>query len=572
MANKQDNRAGGDIVPPLPKVNSLQALMRLRPKRGNEWCTFAFVLNRDIIKSDGSLDELHAVVFPLGAFDDQLKAEEHAKNIISLTGHPGVISAKYGSPVPLTTKFDPSTVTEVPVDMKGRIIELESSQYKRERDEYEKRVKQERDIMKEAEEETNPDSIEHFKRQCYLAIKNRANFQVHSREADTAWQNYKKREMAVRDHFARHPEHEKDWLPYLKEKLTERGELDLYYGMESAYKEIRDELLGLIDVDDDLSPSSNEPVNISQQSPISTSQQSTLELSQTSTPPETPTSNSSESSTFTPKQSSTSTSSESSTSTLSESSTSTLSESSTSTPKESSTSTQKESSTSTSSETTTSTSSETTTSTTKEFQQLNSRVRIKDNILCECPGGVCLGLKQEECTDDICMYECSGGVCKVTETNKLSADGSENSDSSIRRNNNDSDDIMNNEAEADDIIGPEAVTSNSISKVKFTTENDSTSKLEPIIDEDDSDDVISKTKIIEDDDDLIPADAITDEKESKPSIIENSGYIEESSSDDENLSKPSNPTVNNKNSNINTNNKNGTTSTNKRGKRRSGRR
>lgn len=245
--SRNDNRAASDTMPPPPRVNSLQAIMRLRPKRGSEWCTFAFVLNRDMIRSDGTLDDLHAMVFPLGAFDDEAKASEHAKNVISITGHPGVIAARYGAAVPLTSKFDPNIVSEVAIDPKGRLIELESAQYKHEREEYERRAKQERDMMKEAEDETDPDNIEHFKRQCFVAIKNRSAFQVHSKEAATAWENYKKREMAVREHFARHPEHEKEWLPYLKEKLTERGELNLYFGIEAAYKELRDELLGLID-------------------------------------------------------------------------------------------------------------------------------------------------------------------------------------------------------------------------------------------------------------------------------------------------------------------------------------
>lgn len=253
MTSRKDDRAGGDTIPPLPKVNSLQALMRLRPKRGCEWCTFAFVLNRDMIRSDGSLDDLHAMVFPLGAFDSEERAEEHAKNIISITGHPAVVAAKYGAPVPLTLKFDTKVITEVPVDLKGRIIELESDQYKREREEYERRVQREREIMKEQEDEIDPDNIEHFKRQAYLAIKNRANYQHHSRETDSAWDMYKKREAAVRDHYVRHPEHERDWLPYLKEKLTERGEMSLYFSMEAAYKEIRDELLGLIPEDNVIS-------------------------------------------------------------------------------------------------------------------------------------------------------------------------------------------------------------------------------------------------------------------------------------------------------------------------------
>lgn len=258
--NRSDKRVASDVVPPMPKVNSLQALSKLRPKLGQYWCVSAFVLNRDMIKEDGTLDDLHAMMWSFGTFDerDKDKADEHAKNIIAITGHPCVIVHRYGTPVPLTLKFDPQTVTEVSVDMKGRIIELESAKYKQEREEYEKRVTLERDIMKEAEEETDPSNIEHFKRQCYLAIKNRANFQVHSREADAAWQNYKKREMAVRDHFAKYPQHEAQWLPYLKQKLTERGELDLYRSMETAYHEIRDELLGLVDADD-VTPSAKLP-------------------------------------------------------------------------------------------------------------------------------------------------------------------------------------------------------------------------------------------------------------------------------------------------------------------------
>lgn len=245
MSKSQNNIVGATSVPPPSQVNSLQALTRLRAKRGSEWCTFAFVLNRDMIQPDGTLDDLHAVVFPLGSFSDQEASDEHAKNVIAITGHKGVISARYGYPVKLTTKFDPEAVTEVYVD-NGRIVELETQQYKREVEEYEKRIKQEQELVKEAEDETNPDSIEHFKRHCYLAIKNRASYNVHRKEADSAWNSYKKREAALRDHFARHPEHEKEWLPYLKQKLAERGELNLYTGIEAAYSEIREELLGLV--------------------------------------------------------------------------------------------------------------------------------------------------------------------------------------------------------------------------------------------------------------------------------------------------------------------------------------
>lgn len=244
-SHKNQDIVGADVVPTLPKINSLQAIMRLRPKAGCEWSTFAFSLNRDIVKPNGEIDDLYAVVFPLGSFYDRDAAEEHAKNVIETTGHPGIITARYGTPVKLTTKFDPNLVVDVPVDIKGRIIQLESSQYKRDKEEFEKRAKIEREILKEAEEETDVNSIEHFKRQCYLALKNRSNYEMHNKEASEAWANYKKRESLVRDHFKRHPEHEQNWLDHLKEKLTERGEHNLYEAMKHSYGEIREELLGL---------------------------------------------------------------------------------------------------------------------------------------------------------------------------------------------------------------------------------------------------------------------------------------------------------------------------------------
>lgn len=235
--------------PPPRKITSLQNLMRLKSKDGHQWGVFAYALNRDMIKKDGTLDDLHAVGFLLGSYSNEEDASQFAKDIISLTGHPAIIAAKYAQPIFLTSNHDPSKVVEVPLDNKGKILELESNEYKHEKEMYEKRIKQEKELLKEANEETNPDSIEHFKRQCYLAIKNKASYVVHTKEAEKSLESYNKHQKLVKEHFIKHPEHEKEWLPYLKEKLTERGELDLYLNIEGGYKEIRNELLGLENTD-----------------------------------------------------------------------------------------------------------------------------------------------------------------------------------------------------------------------------------------------------------------------------------------------------------------------------------
>lgn len=224
------------------KVN-LQNIIKLKAPHDMQWCVLAYVLNRDIIKQDGSIDELYGFVFPLGSFDDLSKAEEHARNIIATTGYSGVIVCKYSHPLPLSLKFDPKAITEVHVDLQGKLLQLESSQYKYEKEMYERQMKLEEDIIKESEQETDPNSIEYFKRQCFLAIKNKAKFLFHDHEAKVALENYNKRKSLIKEHYQRFPNHEKQWLPYLKEKLTQRGELDLYNNIEQAYLKIRDELL-----------------------------------------------------------------------------------------------------------------------------------------------------------------------------------------------------------------------------------------------------------------------------------------------------------------------------------------
>ena len=234
-----------DTVPPPSKIKSLQAIMKLQPRPGCEWCVMAYALNKDMITDQGSLDNFYGMAFCLGGFSDRDEAERHAKHIISTTGHPAVCVVKYGYPAKLQTNYSTETVTQVYVDSNKQIVELESQQYKQEKEAYEKHLKLEQELIKEAEDETLVDHIEHFKRQCYLAIKNKSTINHLKSQISSAELTYEKCKNAVRKHYAAHPEHEEEWLPYLKEKLTERGELSLFNSLEQGYNEIRSELLGL---------------------------------------------------------------------------------------------------------------------------------------------------------------------------------------------------------------------------------------------------------------------------------------------------------------------------------------
>lgn len=234
-----------DTVPPPRKTMSLQALMKLAPRAGHEWNVFAYVLNRDMIQPDGTLDDLHAVVFPLGSFSDRESAAKYAESVIQSTGHPKIIVSRFAMPVQLTLQPDPSVVQQVTLDTNNELVKLEDKQYKRDKEAYEKRLKLESDLTHEAENETDINHIEHFKRQAYLALKHKAAYELHMAEAAKIELNYEKRRQAVQEHYSRHPEHEAEWLPYLKTKLEERGEQALYTSLAEGYARARNELLGL---------------------------------------------------------------------------------------------------------------------------------------------------------------------------------------------------------------------------------------------------------------------------------------------------------------------------------------
>ncbi len=245
MNTEKSSISGIKLVGQPLKVNSLQSIMRLQPLKGSEWCVYAYVLNRDVVDKDGNVDDMRGMIFPLGSFRDRDEAEQHAKNVISITGHQGVVVAKYGCAIPLTTNIDHKTILNVPLDTRGKILKFESDQYKRDMEIYEKKVKEEDERIREAEEEWDIDSIEHFKRQCYLAIKNKSKYDELKKEMEMAHSMYEKRKSLVKDHYDRHPDHEASWLEYLKSKLIERGELDLYNDIESSYLSLRDDLLDL---------------------------------------------------------------------------------------------------------------------------------------------------------------------------------------------------------------------------------------------------------------------------------------------------------------------------------------
>ena len=236
---------GSETIPPPSKIQGLQEITKLRPISGCRYCVYTFALNQNILDENGKIDDFRGMFFILGSFDNKKEAEDHMKNLMIKTKHHEFYISEYGKPIRIETVTDTSNISKVYIDNNNKIKQIETEQYKRDKEMYEKRIKLENDIVQEAENEFDPDHIDHFQRQCYLALKNKATYESKKQEAEKSLSNYEKNVIELREHYIKYPDHEKNWLPNLKEKLTMRGELPMYNIIESNYSKFRDELLGI---------------------------------------------------------------------------------------------------------------------------------------------------------------------------------------------------------------------------------------------------------------------------------------------------------------------------------------
>lgn len=233
------------VRPIVNTVESLQKVLKLSATNGDNWCIFAHVINSNIVDKDGKVDDFRGAIIPLGSYGDRIAAEKQAKKIIEDTGYPGITVARYATFIPLSVTPNPETITTVPVDIHGKVMKIEKERSARENQLYEQQQKYQESLEKESQDETDPTNIEHFKRNCYLAIKNWVKYQNSKKESEQALVEYTHRRDKVRDHYKRLPDHETEWLPYFKAKLEGRNEISLYGPIEATYLQIRKDLLDL---------------------------------------------------------------------------------------------------------------------------------------------------------------------------------------------------------------------------------------------------------------------------------------------------------------------------------------
>jgi hypothetical protein len=219
----------------------------LTPPPGQEYALFAYLLNRDIVNEDGSLNPLRGLIFPLGSFPSEKKAKKRAHEIFEETGITAVVKTRYAAPTRITSDVDLSgtqTIISVPVGENGKVIkEITDADFTAATKKYEASQALQKELDEEAILEEDPDHPEHFRKVAYAAVRSSQRVQALEQELALLRSLHERNLKNFKTHYGNHPEHENTWLPALASKLRVRGETDLYDEIATYYNTHRDDFI-----------------------------------------------------------------------------------------------------------------------------------------------------------------------------------------------------------------------------------------------------------------------------------------------------------------------------------------
>lgn len=225
------------LAPAPTLLTYLQNLITSRPPPGCEWGVFAYVTTADSI--DNINNNTKALVFLLGSFATEKLAETHAKYIIQTTGYPKPVIAKYGLAIPITNVINTTIITNVPVDLKGTLIQMENEEYEKQKRLYQQKQKIEQNLLEEQERETDHTTQEFYNINMYKMLKQHILLLEHQKQCDKLAKQIIEQKQIIHNHIRDYPKHVDDFLPSLKSKLLARGEEDLFHTVNTNYQQYK---------------------------------------------------------------------------------------------------------------------------------------------------------------------------------------------------------------------------------------------------------------------------------------------------------------------------------------------
>ena len=222
-------------------VNSLKSLCQLAPPKGqeNDWVVCGFALNQAICRKDLTPDNEYGLFILLGYYPTEVLARKRAEHITKTTGA-RVCITKFCHWAEWKLLSDSEYTTMIKEDVGGKLAEYDEQEFRRQQEKYKKKYEEEKAILHEQEKEVDPEDIAHYKQQWILAIQNFARLKMYHKKVASIEETYQHHIQKIRNHYTRHPNHDEEWLEYLKDLDYTEAQIEC---IQNAYFDLRKEIL-----------------------------------------------------------------------------------------------------------------------------------------------------------------------------------------------------------------------------------------------------------------------------------------------------------------------------------------
>lgn len=247
------------------RINSYEALMKLKPPQGQGFAVYTYVLNEDLIpkseekrsketnKSEGNegrevpsetkeidLSEVkkepinYGLLIQLGVYPTINEAQKRVNEIISITGHETIFCAKLG----MFTELSPKPINRTVITLSEGVTQSLKEIRREELEKEKKRKEIAEEMEKERQDEQDPTNLEYLRLNLYMAIRAHSSIKSYKSKMEELKISYKERIGNIKEFISKIPEGLENFLPMIKAKLERRGEISLFESISSGFKEL----------------------------------------------------------------------------------------------------------------------------------------------------------------------------------------------------------------------------------------------------------------------------------------------------------------------------------------------
>jgi len=225
--------------------NTYLALEKAKRPVDQNYAVYAYFL------LERTVDGLHGYHIHLGNFATRERAAERVQELINITGHQQI----YAHDVTRWERIDEvirhdRIFIKAHDDPNRKQTEDDlNKQYASDLKDEDGRIKKNKEIGRQLDEqqelEGKDDTIEHYAQNWFLAIKNKAEYEYHRDRMEHFHKMYVMRKDIIKTQYSAQPHFEEEWLPLYKDRLTYRGEGNVYQAMESGHAQLVEDILGI---------------------------------------------------------------------------------------------------------------------------------------------------------------------------------------------------------------------------------------------------------------------------------------------------------------------------------------